>query len=175
MTEADADLFFGREAEVKALVETVQANRLVAVVADSGAGKSSLVMAGLIPHVRGGALQDKWVPDQRVWQVVVMRPGGDPVENLRVGITEAAERLGLDGEKRAALRRRIDPVRTEEWIYALQCDLGPGEPASNPYPHFRLNGWPRRVERPVSPGLWDRDRIQVWPLSYPGPDPRRAR
>jgi len=123
MTEADADLFFGREAEEKALVETVRANRLVAVVADSGAGKSSLVMAGLIPRVRGGALQDKWVPDQRVWQVVVMRPGGDPVDNLRVGITEAAERLGLDGEKRAALRRRIDPVKTEEWIYARQCDL----------------------------------------------------
>jgi ABC-type taurine transport system ATPase subunit len=58
MTEADADVFFGREAEVRALVETVQANRLVAVVADSGAGKSSLVMAGLIPRVRGGALQD---------------------------------------------------------------------------------------------------------------------
>ena len=123
MTEADADLFFGREAEVEALVETVQANRLVAVVADSGAGKSSLVMAGLIPRVRGGALQDRWVPDQRVWQVVVMRPGGDPVENLRVGITQAAERLGLDGETRAALRRRIDPGRTDEWIYALQCDL----------------------------------------------------
>jgi hypothetical protein len=122
MTEADANLFFGRETEVDALVETVRANHLVAV-ADSGAGKSSLVMAGLTPRVRGGALQDRWVPDQRVWQVVVMRPGGDPVENLRVGVTQAAERLGLDGEARAALRRRIDPGRTDEWIYALQCDL----------------------------------------------------
>jgi hypothetical protein len=123
ITEAEADLFFGREAEVEALVETVRANRLVAVVADSGAGKSSLVMAGLIPLVRGGALQEEWVPDQRVWQVVIMRPGGDPVENLRIGITQSAERLGLDGEQRAALRRRIDPDRTDEWVYALQCDL----------------------------------------------------
>jgi hypothetical protein len=123
MTETDADLFFGREAEVEALVRTARANRLVAVVADSGAGKSSLVMAGLIPQVRGGALQEKWVPHQRVWQVVVMRPGGDPAENLRMGITQAAERLGLDGETRAALRRRIDPDRTDEWVYALQCDL----------------------------------------------------
>jgi TIR domain/Novel STAND NTPase 1 len=32
MTEADADLFFGREAELVALVETVRANRLVAIV-----------------------------------------------------------------------------------------------------------------------------------------------
>src|SRR5262249_23729927 len=44
-------------------------------------------------------------------------------ENLRIGITQAAERLGLDGEQRAALRRRIDPDRTDEWVYALQCDL----------------------------------------------------
>jgi hypothetical protein len=42
---------------------------------------------------------------------------------LRVGVTQAAERLGLEGETRAALRRRIDPARTDEWVYALQCDL----------------------------------------------------
>ena len=84
MTEADADVFFGREAEVKALVDTVRANRLLTVVADSGAGKSSLVMTGLIPRVRGGSLQEKWVSDQPVWQVVLIRPGGDPVEKIRV-------------------------------------------------------------------------------------------
>ena len=80
MTEADADLFFGREGEVDALVETVRANRLVAIVADSGSGKSSLAQAGLIPRIRGGALEDKSreAPDERVWQVVVMRPGADP-------------------------------------------------------------------------------------------------
>jgi hypothetical protein len=97
MTEADADLSFGREAELDALVETVRANRLVAIVADSGSGKSSLAQAGLIPRIRGGALEDKSrdAPDERAWQVVVMRPGADPVENLRVGVSEAAERLGL--------------------------------------------------------------------------------
>jgi hypothetical protein len=36
MTEADSDLFFGREDELDALVETLRANRLVAIVADSG-------------------------------------------------------------------------------------------------------------------------------------------
>ena len=34
--------------------------------------------------------------------------GADPVENLRVGATEAAERLGLADNTRVALRRRID-------------------------------------------------------------------
>jgi hypothetical protein len=41
MTEANADLFFGREDELDALVDTLRANRLVAIVADSGSGKSS--------------------------------------------------------------------------------------------------------------------------------------
>jgi hypothetical protein len=125
MTEADADLFFGREAELDALLETLQANRLVAIVADSGSGKSSLAQAGLIPRIRGGALEDKSqeTPDGRAWQVVVMRPGADPVENLRVGVTEAAERLGLPDEARAALRGRIDPSKPAEWVYALQCNL----------------------------------------------------
>ena len=125
MTEADSDRFFAREAEVEALVETVKAHRLVAIVADSGSGKSSLAQAGLIPRIRGGALENRSreEPDARVWQVVVMRPGADPVENLQQGITAAAERLGLDGESRAALRRRIDPANRDEWVYALQCDL----------------------------------------------------
>jgi len=42
---------------------------------------------------------------------------------LRVGVTEAAERLGLIDEARAALRRRIDPRTRAEWVYALQCNL----------------------------------------------------
>jgi tetratricopeptide (TPR) repeat protein len=125
MTEADADRFFGREAELDALVETVRAYRLVAIVADSGSGKSSLAQAGLIPRIRGGALEDKSrvTPDERTWQVVVTRPGTDPVENLRIGITDAAERLGLAADARAALRRRVDPATRAEWVYALQCNL----------------------------------------------------
>jgi hypothetical protein len=125
MTEADAALFFGREAELDALLETLRANRLVAIVADSGSGKSSLAQAGLIPRIRGGALEDRSreAPDDRAWQVVVMRPGADPVENLRVGVTEAAERLGLPDEARAALRARIESSKAAEWVYALQCNL----------------------------------------------------
>jgi ABC-type dipeptide/oligopeptide/nickel transport system ATPase subunit len=49
MTEREADRFFGREAEVTELVDDLRRNRLVAIVADSGAGKSSLAMAGLGP------------------------------------------------------------------------------------------------------------------------------
>src|SRR5262249_7877810 len=40
------------------LVRKLETSRLVAVVADSGSGKSSLVLAGLIPKFRGGVFAD---------------------------------------------------------------------------------------------------------------------
>lgn len=50
--ETDAEVFFGREELTKSLVERVQDRRFAALVTDSGAGKSSLLRAGLIPAVR---------------------------------------------------------------------------------------------------------------------------
>jgi hypothetical protein len=128
MTEREADRFFGREDEVAELVEDVRRNRLVAIVSDSGAGKSSLAMAGLAPAFRGGALADpaRRDPDERIWHVVVMRPGGDPVEGLRRGVTEAAERMGIAPDARASLRRRLTLDDPNEAAYALRCDLPAG-------------------------------------------------
>ena len=90
MTEADADRFFGRNDEIATLIDKLKLHRLVAVVADSGAGKSSLAQAGLIPAFRGGKLSDiaGREPDDRLWHVVVMRPGRDPIEGLKRGVTE---------------------------------------------------------------------------------------
>ena len=128
MTEKEADRFFGRDAEVAELIAHLRRNRLVAIVADSGAGKSSLAMAGLAPAYRGGALADpaRREPDDAFWHVVVMRPGGDPLEGLRRGITEAAERMGLPPDLRASLRRRVTLGDAKEAAYALRCDLPAG-------------------------------------------------
>ena len=53
--EADeADLFFGREHHVDALLKRLSGSHFVAVVGESGAGKSSLVRAGLLPALEGG-------------------------------------------------------------------------------------------------------------------------
>jgi hypothetical protein len=112
MTEADTDRFFGRSEEIAGLVAKLKRHRLIAIVSDSGAGKSSLAQAGLIPAFRGGALSDTAgrEPDDRIWHVVVTRPRRDPIEGLKRGVTEAAERLGRSAEQRAALRTRIDPA-----------------------------------------------------------------
>ena len=104
------DRFFGRNEEIAGLVDKLKALRLIAVVADSGAGKSSLVQAGLIPAYRGGKLADMGglEPDDRLWHVVVMRPGRDPIEGLKQAVTEAAERLGRSADECARLRKRIN-------------------------------------------------------------------
>jgi WD40 repeat protein len=125
MREEEADRFFGRDAEIKELVEKFRRHRIVAIVADSGTGKSSLAEAGFAPAFRGGALADltRSEPDDRVWHVASMRPGANPEEGLRTGVSEAAEKLGLSGSERAGLRKRIALDDPSETAFALQCDL----------------------------------------------------
>ncbi len=125
MDESWANRFFGRKAEIGELVEKFKKHKLVAIVADSGAGKSSLAKAGFVPAFRGGALTDesKDAPDDKIWHVVVMRPGADPVQGLKDGLTDAAALLGLDGTARSNLRGRVDIFDVGETAYALRCDL----------------------------------------------------
>lgn len=54
--QEDADRFFGRERLVDELVAQVAEHRLVTVIGASGAGKSSLLRAGLIPKIDGPAV-----------------------------------------------------------------------------------------------------------------------
>jgi len=77
-TEADAPCFFGREREVARLSQMLAARPFVALVGSSGAGKSSLVHAGLVPRLRR----------ERTWTVVVMRPGGVPLQHLHERLVE---------------------------------------------------------------------------------------
>ena len=100
-------------------------HRIVAIVADSGTGKSSLAGAGFAPAFRGGALADvsRDDPDDRIWNVVTMRPRANPEEGLRSGINYASEKLGRTPDERASLRRRADVANPSETAFALQCNL----------------------------------------------------
>ena len=51
-TEADADLFFGREAEVRLIVNTAKARRFGVLYGPSGVGKSSVLQAGVVRQIR---------------------------------------------------------------------------------------------------------------------------
>jgi WD40 repeat protein len=75
--EQDADLFFGRQGEVAELLQLLRAEPALAVVGDSGSGKTSLLQAGLVHAVRrdGLAGSDRW-------KIVSLRPGYRPAQAL---------------------------------------------------------------------------------------------
>jgi hypothetical protein len=77
--------FFGRKGEVRELVEKFKKHRLVAIAAIGDAGKSSLAQAGFIPAFRGGAQADEGrdEPDDKIWHIVVMRPGTIQAKKVR--------------------------------------------------------------------------------------------
>ncbi len=72
-----ARFFFGRDDDVRRLVEKLGQQRFVAVVGASGSGKSSLVMAGLLPRLAQNALLDS-----ARWKVLRMTPGSEPLRSL---------------------------------------------------------------------------------------------
>jgi WD40 repeat protein len=74
----EAHLFFGREEHLDDLLGRLRSRRFVAVVGASGSGKSSLVLAGLIPALHGGLP----AAGGSAWRVARMRPGVDPIGRL---------------------------------------------------------------------------------------------
>ncbi|SMX29524.1 translocation protein TolB [Pelagimonas phthalicica] len=128
MTEAWNDRFFGRRPETDLLLKELQHKPIYSIVADSGAGKSSLAMAGLGAAWRGGAF-DTRNPRQDApvfWNVITMRPRSDPLEGLRLGLTEATQAMGLEPDQQSALRKQIDLGNASESLYALECGLPAG-------------------------------------------------
>lgn len=117
-TPDDADVFFGREAEVDALVERLAGAPLVTVLGPSGSGKSSLVGAGLIRRLR--LRGDKWrTPsydaERRRWvgpRITPAGSAGDPVRGLAGALAELLEEPSREavtspGEDPAAACRAI--------------------------------------------------------------------
>ncbi|WP_375472497.1 trypsin-like peptidase domain-containing protein [uncultured Nostoc sp.] len=70
--EKDARFFFGREIFTQKLVDAVQKQPLVAIIGDSGSGKSSVVFGGLIPHLR----------QQNNWLIESFRPKTHPLDEV---------------------------------------------------------------------------------------------
>ena len=100
----DADLFFGRDADVAACVRRLADVGVVTVIGPSGSGKSSLVRAGIAAALR-----------REGRRVVVVTPGAHPMDALtwsstsgpRAGARRRPVRRGDDALPR---RRRASPV-----------------------------------------------------------------
>jgi WD40 repeat protein/transcriptional regulator with XRE-family HTH domain len=119
--EADAELFFGREALVEKLVARLTGpnfpepspgaddsgpppaspafGRFLSVVGASGSGKSSLVRAGIVPALR-------WNPRYAGWPIYVMTPTAHPLESL-------AASLSLEAHSSLASARLVDELLSD--------------------------------------------------------------
>ncbi|MFD8497847.1 helix-turn-helix domain-containing protein [Amycolatopsis sp. NPDC059657] len=95
---ADAEWFFGRERLVDDLVGRLQRQRFLAVFGLSGAGKSSILRAGLIPRLTG--------------PVAAFTPGAHPLDAL------AGQLAALSGSAEADVRAELTATGALRWLLA---------------------------------------------------------
>jgi energy-coupling factor transporter ATP-binding protein EcfA2 len=91
---SEFQLFRGRDGQAETLVNRLKRNHFLAVIGSSGTGKSSLIRAGLIPHLLGGYFPEAG----RRWDIAICRPGHDPLENLSIALARVKSRSN-DKEK----------------------------------------------------------------------------
>jgi formylglycine-generating enzyme required for sulfatase activity len=102
--DADAALFYGRTREIAEVLEEMRKVRAerdlrpFVILGASGAGKSSLLKAGIIPRLRREA--PAWLP------LRAFRPGGDPLLNFAEALARTMADFG-NVEAYGAIRDRL--------------------------------------------------------------------
>jgi WD40 repeat protein len=144
--EADADLFYGREALVARLTARLTATpdqaspcRFLALVGASGSGKSSIVRAGLIPALR-------WNPASAHWSIFLLTPTSRPLKALAFGITPEGGSVSTTATLIDDLSR--DPRTLSLYLRRFASDnvagprsvpgIAPGIPGPQPASHIVL-------------------------------------
>ena len=162
----DAEVFFGRDAEVAACLRKLADTSVLAVVGPSGCGKSSLARAGIAARLRSGGRR-----------VVVMTPGAHPVAALAdalpsdvvptvlvVDQCEEVFSLCADATEREAFLDRLTAHRAEApLILSLpgrSAGRNRGVPGLRPpcrtrapIAHRHVRDRPAYGDRPSRPGL----------------------
>ena len=94
-------LFFGREMHVAQILNRLSEEKFIAIIGESGCGKSSLVRAGVLPALRGGLMDGSGGQ----WISVKMRPGPDPIQALAVALSDCGN---TDAEKAREERLAVE-------------------------------------------------------------------
>jgi len=123
--EEDAAIYFGRDNDIRRLIERLDARRaqggakLVALLGSSGSGKSSLLRAGVVPRLKRAG---------RNWIVTPpIRPRLHPLDELVVALAGASG-LGADWRKLKDDLLRPDPARAlADFANDLRVRAGAGE------------------------------------------------
>ena len=134
LEEQDADFFFGRDRETGDIISRMIAapGRFIALVGNSGVGKSSLVQAGVIGALKrqrwpGG--QRAWpetLKDSRAWAYLAMKPGEDPIgalmsEFAALWFPDATDPKRVDRRNEWAERLRHGKARLADLIEATDA------------------------------------------------------
>ncbi|MGC4123239.1 MAG: SUMF1/EgtB/PvdO family nonheme iron enzyme [Myxococcales bacterium] len=83
-------LFFGRDQEIRTILDRLGSESFVLVAGDSGVGKSSLCRAGVLPHLT------RWLDTARAWTLATLVPSKHPVAALAAVL---APHLGASEEE----------------------------------------------------------------------------
>ncbi|MDZ4762920.1 MAG: TIR domain-containing protein [Chloroflexota bacterium] len=94
----DTGDFFGRDSAINEMLDALKRYpQLLAVIGASGSGKSSVVMAGVLPRLRAGA-----VTGSRDWiYAPPFTPGEHPVQNLIASLSKSLPDVGEERIRRA--------------------------------------------------------------------------
>ncbi|MCB9418600.1 MAG: hypothetical protein H6667_02260 [Ardenticatenaceae bacterium] len=77
------DFFYGRDQLIATMLDRLQQNRGLILVGPSGSGKSSAILAGLIPKLQAGAIQLENEPDSAAWHYYPpLLPGAGPLISM---------------------------------------------------------------------------------------------
>src|SRR5262249_35446888 len=135
LEEQDADFFFGRDRETGDILDRIitAPGRLIALVGNSGVGKSSLMQAGVI----GSLKRQRWpgrgswpstLNDSRAWAFLSMKPGEDPIDALMSEFTalwfsDPTDPKRVDRRREWAERLRAGNARLADVIRASEDHL----------------------------------------------------
>ncbi|PZO11654.1 MAG: hypothetical protein DCF25_18990 [Leptolyngbya foveolarum] len=103
--EAHADYFFGREELTELLLKKVGSSDFCALVGASSSGKTSLLRAGLMHHLRKG---DRLVGSEN-WTIKLLTPTQHPIKGLAAAFAAA----NADGVQRASQMHQAERLLKE--------------------------------------------------------------
>jgi WD40 repeat protein/energy-coupling factor transporter ATP-binding protein EcfA2 len=113
--ESDKDYFFGREQHIRNVLQKLSQQSFVAVIGLSGAGKSSLVLAGVLPQLPKGRMVGKGSD----WVIVKMTPGNSPMNRLSDAVISGVTKYFND---RGILRQN----EIDDWALKVPDRIGNG-------------------------------------------------
>ena len=183
LTERDAAFFFGRDKETAEVLDLLARarGRIVTLIGQSGVGKSSLVMAGVLSRLKSqlwpieGAAWPAGLKDSRSYLQLTMRPGRDPLKELAVGLVKLYrtkdESEEIEREASGWTARFREGSRLRDMLRLTRTGSPSNRAAIRPSASFSM--WTRgrsctrarrRTRRACSPACW-RMQLGSWTFS----------